>query len=466
MKRFDNQHEAMFNKVLLDEVPMPIFYKDTQLIYRYCNKCFLEYFGLSMNEVIGHTVFDIAGKELADVYNESDEALMESKDDQYFQTKVVHQDGTAHDVMIHKTAVLDDDNNFLGIVGVITDITQQLMQTKRVEQIEKIKDFLLEVSNSILEQSSLEDVFGFILEKSISSIDNADFGCILTLDDDDVLKIVASVGYFEEEVQEFRLPLKDSFQWKRTNGNIKETIIIKDVQQYIKQSDRHKFLDNTQGNKVQSFISAPLFLEGKLFGFLNIDSQENSIFSSQDYEIVEYLRKQLIIALTNYKLYENMLYITEHDSLTGLNNRRFFENSLMKLITKSTRYNEHFFVVVLDLDNLKGVNDARGHLAGDELIRYFAKNIKKQLRASDILARTGGDEFIAIMLYGTEQHIINKMKRLEKYFIEHPLIIDAHAIVCSFSYGLACFPSEGTTYDELIGLADSRMYQFKKRLEK
>lgn len=466
MKGFANQHEYEFINVLLDQIPMPIFYKDTQLIYRYCNKSFLEYFGLSMEEVIDHTVFDIAPKHLAATYDQADRGVMESKDEQYFQTKVISKAGTEHDVMIHKTTVLDKDGNFLGIVGVMNDITEQLIQTKRVEQIEKIKDFLLEISNSILEKSSLDDIFRFILEKSINSIDNADFGCILTLDDDNVLRIVASVGYFEEEVKAFQLPLKNSFQWNRTKGEINETIIINDVLEFIEEFDGSTFLNNIKGNQVRSSISAPIFLEGKLFGFLNIDSQENNIFTAQDYEIVEYLRKQLIIALTNFKLYENMIYVSEHDSLTGLKNRRFFEDSLAKLIEKSTRYNEQFFVVTLDLDGLKKVNDSMGHLAGDELIRYFTKNIKDRLRASDMLARTGGDEFSAIMLYGNEQDIVKKMKSIKKYFIDYPLIIDNHAVVCRFSYGIACFPHDGKTYDKLIGLADNRMYSYKKRFEK
>ncbi|PKM93695.1 MAG: hypothetical protein CVU84_14020 [Firmicutes bacterium HGW-Firmicutes-1] len=466
MKEFAYQYEDEFINGLLDEIPMPIFYKDNQLIYRYCNKAFLKYFGLSLEEVIDHTVYDISSEHLAIIYDKADKDLIESKQDQYFQTKVIQQDGTERDVMIHKTPVLDKNAVFCGIVGVMYDITQQLVQTKRVEQIEKIKDFLLEVNNSILEKSGFDDIYDFILEKSINAIDNADFGCILTLGEDNALKIVASVGYLENETKEYRLPLQNSFQWKRTMGNIKDTIIINDVQQYIAQEDGSKFLDNIKGYRVESTISAPIFLEGKLFGFLNIDSHKNNIFSSEDYEIVEYLRKQLIIALTNFRLYEEMIYISQHDSLTGLNNRKYFEDSLMKLIARSSRYKETFIVVTLDLDGLKKVNDTRGHLAGDELIRYFSKNIKNRLRASDIVARIGGDEFAAVILYSSELDIAKKMNKLEEHFLDNPIMLEDDEIVCRFSYGIASFPQEGTTYDELIGLADKRMYDNKKRAAK
>lgn len=465
MEDFKDQLSSELIYLLFDEIPLPIFYKDSQLIYRYCNKAYLEYLGLSMDQVINHTSYDIAPEHLAMNYDQTDRAVIEMNKSQYFQTKLVSCNGIEYDFMVHKTLVRDQEGNIIGIVGIMNDITEQLVQMNRSEQIEKIKDFFLEISSSILEKSTLDELFKFILEKTINALDHADFGCILTLEDE-ILRIVASVGYREEDVKSFKLPLKSSYQWIITNGNINKTIIINDVHEYKQLDNGPFFLDNYEGKRIQSSISAPIILDGKLFGFLNIDSYKNNIFNNQDFKIVEYLRKQLIISLTNFRLYENMLYISEHDSLTGLKNRRYFENELFMLINKSARYNESFFVVCVDLDGLKKVNDTMGHLAGDELIRYFSHNFKKRLRSSDVLSRTGGDEFSCIILYASKQDIIDKMDSLEKYFHDNPLIIEAHAIVCSFSYGISCYPTDGGTLDELIGTADNRMYQNKKRFIK
>ena len=82
--------------------------------------------------------------------------------------------------------------------------------------------------------------------------------------------------------------------------------------------------------------------------------------------------------------------------LTNIYNRRSFEDIFDKILNKALRYNESFYLVTFDLNNLKHINDTFGHLNGDEFIKSFVNKLKKSIRNSDVLARYGGDEFVGV----------------------------------------------------------------------
>jgi diguanylate cyclase (GGDEF)-like protein len=112
---------------------------------------------------------------------------------------------------------------------------------------------------------------------------------------------------------------------------------------------------------------------------------------------------------------------------------------------------------MFDMNNLKRINDDHGHLVGDRAIQLVAQELESNVRSSDFLARFGGDEF-----YHTDHEKLDEKFHglLEKLRID-PLMIDGENISCSFSYGIADFPKDGATMNELIKVADDRMYLFK-----
>jgi len=110
------------------------------------------------------------------------------------------------------------------------------------------------------------------------------------------------------------------------------------------------------------------------------------------------------------------------------------------------------------------INDTHGHLAGDMYIKTFSENLIKSVRSSDILARYGGDEFVAIF-YGTDSNsLIMKFEELFKTLNNNPFIFENNKIVCSFSYGIVSFPEEAQTYNQLVKVADDRMYVYKRTI--
>ena len=151
------------------------------------------------------------------------------------------------------------------------------------------------------------------------------------------------------------------------------------------------------------------------------------------------------------------------DGLTGLYNHAHFYQRLAEEIDRSKRYGRDFAVVMMDVDNFKQFNDSRGHQAGDEALCLVADCIRTGVRRSDIAFRYGGDEFAAILLHADSsraQAIAKRMKRFITRRLEEAS--DPAAAWLSLSAGVACFPDDATTTDDLVKAADAALYDAKR----
>lgn len=451
-----------FLQTLIDTIPNPIFYKDEKGIYKHCNVAFTEYLGLRREEIIDHNVYDISAKELADIYYKADMELMESKGKQVYENQVNHADGTVHDVLFTKGAVVNKEGRVEGIAGNMIDITQRKKIENKITRLLKLKELMLEINHAILEVNDIKELFILVLEKLTVGLGNRDLGCVLVLDQEENLKVIASKGYDSIESEKLSFKLKDSFFWNAAGGKLDKSIIINDIQKLNFQKYT-KILETADTIKVESSISIPILLDKRLYGLINIDSTHNNAFSNSDLEVLEYLKNQIEIGIAKHMLYEQTVYLSRYDKLTNVYNRRYFEELFDLAIARSKTYNESFFVVVFDLNGLKIINDTYGHLAGDEFIKTFASDLNSKIRISDIFARFGGDEFVAVFLETNLQNLIEKLETIIKDFFDNPIIFDENTFVCRFSYGISNFPENGIDYNDLIRIADKNMYEYKQK---
>ncbi|MBF8983690.1 diguanylate cyclase [Lutibacter sp. B2] len=451
-----------FLQILIETIPNPIFYKDENGMYKHCNEKFINYLGLKRDDVIDHSVYDVVQKELAAVYYKADTELMKSRGTKAYEAKVQYADGSYHDVIFNKASYIDEDNNIKGVVGVMVDITEQKLYHEKMVKLSKLKEAMLEVSHSITSINDIDMLFELILEKTIGSIEDADIGAVLIVDEYENLKITASRGFGLKHVKEFSIELKKSFAWLHTNGNIDKTIIINDINKLYDLN----MLKTEDGHEIKSTISAPIIIDGSLHGFVNLDSRYNYAFDEIDFELMEYMRTQVSIAVSKHRLYEKNIYLSRYDKLTNLYNRRYFEELFKVKIEKGIIDKEKFCVVMFDLNGLKVVNDTYGHLAGDEYIKTFAKGAKNCMNQGDILARIGGDEFVAVVSEYDLKKLMRKMDCLIEEFKENIIEFEGNKIVCGFSYGIAEFPLDGKNSDDIIKIADERMYRYKQKIKR
>lgn len=151
-----------------------------------------------------------------------------------------------------------------------------------------------------------------------------------------------------------------------------------------------------------------------------------------------------------------------YDSLTGLPNRRMFEEHLQHEVKLAQRMKLEFALLFIDLDNFKWVNDSFGHGKGDELLRVAAARLANCIRRSDVVARLGGDEFVILLSFATERVNIEEIVQKIKNEISKPFDIKEKLAYVTASVGITVFPGDGQTAEELMTNADQAMYEAKK----
>jgi diguanylate cyclase (GGDEF)-like protein len=203
----------------------------------------------------------------------------------------------------------------------------------------------------------------------------------------------------------------------------------------------------------------PLIIKDALIGGLAVWS---STLQESDIPAVSLFANQVAVALENARLYAETQRSAIEDALTGLHNRRGFIALAEQQLKLAQRLNLNLVVLILDLDGLKQINDNLGHQAGDQALVDAAALLKSIYRNADVIARTGGDEFAVLQLQGVDMDTTQLIARLEAGLQAFNLS-QQRPYQLSISAGLASRPGqEMTALDELISLADRRMYENKR----
>lgn len=156
-------------------------------------------------------------------------------------------------------------------------------------------------------------------------------------------------------------------------------------------------------------------------------------------------------------------WLALHDHLTGLPNRRSFEDHLNAALTRCRRANDHLALLILDLDGFKKINDTLGHQAGDQILCGVAKNLREDLALCNTLARLGGDEFTLIAPDIKDDQALDELLDIIQRSVQRPIQIDGQSFSMTASFGLAIYPDDAEDATRLLSIADQRMYTLKQR---
>jgi diguanylate cyclase len=163
-----------------------------------------------------------------------------------------------------------------------------------------------------------------------------------------------------------------------------------------------------------------------------------------------------VLATSLAEANEELAHQARHDSLTQLPNRMLLEDRFAQLVRTTPR----FFLMFMDLDGFKAVNDAFGHHVGDQLLVEVSRRIRAIVRAHDTVARVGGDEFVLLLAIGNSEEAAHIAALLTKS-IERPVRVGDRDIQVSASIGIATYPEHGRTQSELLSNADTATYRAK-----
>ncbi len=210
-------------------------------------------------------------------------------------------------------------------------------------------------------------------------------------------------------------------------------------------------------------LCIPMMDRGEVLGVLSVKPLDDAGFDQQTQQLATVLAETLSLSVGNLRLREALRNQSIRDSLTGLYNRRFLDETLERELSRSRRTSNRLSLIVFDIDHFKRFNDNWGHDAGDTVLRALANAMKDQAREMDLVCRLGGEGFIVVLPRTELGDALTIAERMREIAADLPLRHQGQLLErVTLSLGVACFPDHAESVEMLVKAADQALYRAKK----
>ncbi|MBV8722527.1 MAG: diguanylate cyclase [Candidatus Eremiobacteraeota bacterium] len=270
------------------------------------------------------------------------------------------------------------------------------------------------------------------------------------------LRIRNSVGKGTPILKGAVYPLSATFS--RHLQGAQEMLVIEDIERSEFRSDPARVTADWR-----SYVAMKLTAGARVFGALVFAGlKPHTEIPAGDRDIIALMGLFVAAALERAEHTERVEHLAFNDSLTGLPNRRLFEDRINNTMATGRRYKRGFAVMYLDLDRFKNINDTYGHPVGDEVLKAVATRLRETLRESDTVARFGGDEFVILQPVVDGVADSADLARKILTVLQQPVIVDGVEHGVQASIGIALYPNDSPDIGELMELADAALYRAKR----
>jgi diguanylate cyclase (GGDEF)-like protein len=233
--------------------------------------------------------------------------------------------------------------------------------------------------------------------------------------------------------------------------------------QVEKRKLRPKQMMMDPGATLKSHLTLPLAVEGEIIGCISLNSDQPNAFDAQDLQFLSVIGYQMAATLKHFQRFSSIKNIALYDTLTGLYNRRYFEERLGVETQKSFYSGTPLSLVMVDIDHFKKVNDTFGHTGGDQVLCKTASLLKNSIRKKDMVARYGGEEFMLILPEAGLEESFIIAERIRRLVENTSFEIGQAQVHLTISMGISNFPSHrAKSKEELVRMADQALYDAKR----
>ncbi|TCS35179.1 diguanylate cyclase (GGDEF)-like protein [Paucimonas lemoignei] len=211
-----------------------------------------------------------------------------------------------------------------------------------------------------------------------------------------------------------------------------------------------------------NYMCVPLMAQGEMLGILHLENDQAARLADEQ-PVAMAFAEHTALTLANLRLRDKLHVQAMRDGLTGLLNRRFMEESLLRETRHARRNHSQIAIIMIDIDHFKRFNDTFGHAAGDALLRAIGKMLQEAMRGSDLACRYGGEEFTVILPGTPLQAAATIAEKLRESTQSMEVAMEGQALgKITISLGVACFPEHGDTYEAVLHAADLALMHAKQ----
>jgi diguanylate cyclase (GGDEF)-like protein/PAS domain S-box-containing protein len=334
----------------------------------------------------------------------------------------------------------------------LRDVTHRLRIEQETRKKTQILATMYATTLTLMDRMHVSDSLETILRRAGQLLETEDGYVALRSSDGNGMEIRIGVGEFANSIG---YPVQKGVGLSGTVWESGELLHIKDYTLW-----EHRAAPPVEG--IRATIGIPLLAEHEVVGILALAHFDPTHhFDEEDVELLNLSAPLASIALYNAQLFAEVERLAKTDDLTGLLNRRAFFERAAVAFRQARQSKQPLAAIMVDIDHFKRVNDTFGHTQGDEVLRWIGRECQKLLRSPDVLARYGGEEF-ALLLPNTTQEAAQRLaEQIRTHIAYHPIEMDRQSLRISLSLGVAAISTDMKDVNDLLNLADSRLYGAK-----
>ncbi|QMT59762.1 diguanylate cyclase [Legionella sp. PC997] len=469
------QGSERYNAAFLSAIPDAMILTNQDGLIEFSNNQVEEMFGYSKEELLGQSVEILMPEHFAKAHPQHR--------DSYFKSPRVRPMGLGMELSgkrkngeifpLEISLSPLDTAKGLAAIAIIRDVTRQTEQKKLLQQKEKsLREAYEIVEKEKLELESINQKMFLItqLSETLLACKNIDeilesftsfANEILDFSDGVLYLMHNSRNYLEKKItwgnksNDYAITFSPDECWALRRGcihqvsNSQPTVIC----QHIKEMHQTE----------HASLCIPLMAQFEILGLLFIDTNSSCSSTEKQSALIHVVSETVSLAIANIRLKELLRSQAIRDPLTGLLNRRFLDEYVVKQISQAKQNQTKIAFIMVDVDNFKCVNDNFGHDTGDQALALLGKLLASLTREGDLACRYGGEEFLLVLPYCTLDNAQQIAETIRDEVSKMSITLKSNVFSITISLGVSSYPQHGSSMHELIEAADKALYVAKKQ---